>query len=122
VGGFSLRLDVEVRDEDEAIEAIADCADIVMLDNIEGNELGSVARRLPELWAGEGKKFLLETSGGITESNLRERAIAGKWTPRTRVAVARIDMRVEIDILSTSAVHQSVPHIAFSLKIQKPPT
>jgi nicotinate-nucleotide pyrophosphorylase (carboxylating) len=125
VGGFSLRLDVEVRNEDEANEAIAAGADIVMLDNIEGSELGSVARRLRERWSGEGKKFLLETSGGITEGNLRERAIAGKCTPHTRAAVARIDdhfVRVEIDVLSTSAVHQSVPHIDFSLKIQKPPT
>jgi nicotinate-nucleotide pyrophosphorylase (carboxylating) len=63
VGGFSLRLDVEGRDEDEANKAIAAGADIVMLNNIEGSELGSVARRLPELRAGEGKKFLLETSG-----------------------------------------------------------
>jgi nicotinate-nucleotide pyrophosphorylase (carboxylating) len=116
VGGFSLRLDVEARDEDEANEAIADGADIVVLDNIEGSELRSVARRLRERWAGEGKRFLLETSRGITESNLRERAIAGKCTPRTRAAVARIDdhfTRIEIDILSTSAVHQSVPHIDF---------
>jgi nicotinate-nucleotide pyrophosphorylase (carboxylating) len=30
-------------------------------------------------------------------------------------------VRVEIDILSTSSVHQSVPHIDFSLKIQMPP-
>jgi len=74
-----------------------------MLDNIDGNELASVARHLRERWTGEGKKFLLETSGGITESNLRERAIT------------------EIDILSTSSVHQSVPHIDFSLKIQIPP-
>jgi nicotinate-nucleotide pyrophosphorylase (carboxylating) len=78
VGGFSLLLDVEVRDEDEANEAIAAGADVVMLDNIEGSGLASVARRLRERWAGEGKKFLLETSGGITESNLRERAIAGE--------------------------------------------
>jgi len=76
---------------------------VIMLDNIEGNELVSVARRLRERWEGEGKKFMLETSGGITEVNLRERAIA------------------EIDILSTSSVHQSVPHIDFSLKIQLPP-
>ncbi|KAI0273945.1 Quinolinate phosphoribosyl transferase [Russula aff. rugulosa BPL654] len=95
VGGFSLLLDVEVRDEDEANEAIAAGAD--------GNELVSVAQRLRERWKGEGKKFMLETSGGITEVNLRERAIA------------------EIDILSTSSVHQSVPHIDFSLKIQLPP-
>ncbi|KAF8263237.1 nicotinate-nucleotide diphosphorylase [Lactarius quietus] len=102
VGGFSLLLDVEVRDEEEANEAIEAGADVVMLDNIEGGELRSVARRLRERWAGGGKKFLLETSGGITESNLHERAIS------------------EIDILSTSAVHQNVKHVEFSLKIQVP--
>ncbi|KAH9028963.1 Quinolinate phosphoribosyl transferase [Lactarius pseudohatsudake] len=104
VGGFSLLLDVEVRDEEEANEAIAAGADVIMLDNIEGGELVSVARRLRERWEGKGKKFLLETSGGITEGNLRERAISG------------------IDILSTSSVHQSVQHIDFSLKIQVPPS
>ena len=78
MGGFSLLLDVEVRNEDEANEAIAAGADVIMLDNIEGNELASVAQRLRERWTSEGKKFLLETSGGITERNLRERAIAGK--------------------------------------------
>jgi nicotinate-nucleotide pyrophosphorylase len=81
VGGFTLLLDVEVRDEEEANEAIAAGADVVMLDNIEGSELASVARRLRERWTGEGKKFLLETSGGITENNLCERAIARKSNP-----------------------------------------
>jgi nicotinate-nucleotide pyrophosphorylase (carboxylating) len=114
-------LDVEVRDEDEANEAIAAGADVIMLDNIEGNELVSVARRLRERWKGEGKKFLLETSGGITETNLRERAIAGKCT-LLYVKIHGHIVRVEIDILSTSAVHQSVPHIDFSLKIQLCPS
>ncbi len=109
-----------MRDEDEANEAIAAGADVIMLDNIEGNELVSVARRLRERWKGDGKRFLLETSGGITEANLRERAIAGKWTPR-HVNIYCHFVRVEIDILSTSSVHQSVPHIDFSLKIQLPP-
>lgn len=113
-------MDVEVRDEEEANEAIAAGADVIMLDNIEGSELASVARRLHERWKGEGKKFMLETSGGITEDNLRERAIAGKWTPRY-LKMSRHYVRVEIDILSTSSVHQSVPHIDFSLKIQLPP-
>jgi nicotinate-nucleotide pyrophosphorylase (carboxylating) len=113
-------LDVEVRNEDEANEAIAAGADVIMLDNIEGHELISVARRLRERWEGKGKKFLLETSGGITEANLRERAIAGKWTIRY-VGMHCHSIRVEIDILSTSSVHQSVPHIDFSLKIQVPP-
>ena len=72
-----------MRDEAEANEAIAAGADVVMLDNIEGSELASVARRLRERWTGEGKKFLLETSGGITENNLRERAIAGKLNSDT---------------------------------------
>ncbi|TFK71809.1 nicotinate-nucleotide diphosphorylase [Pluteus cervinus] len=101
VGGFSLLLDVEVRTEEEADEAINAGADIVMLDNLEGQELVSVAQRLKYKWKGQ-RKFLFETSGNITEDNLRERAIN------------------DIDILSTSAVHQSVQHIDFSLKIQIP--
>ncbi|KAJ3518082.1 hypothetical protein NLJ89_g90 [Agrocybe chaxingu] len=101
VGGFSLLLDVEVRSEAEADEAIDAGADIIMLDNIEGDELVRVARTLKEKWKGQ-RKFLFETSGNITEANLQERAIN------------------EIDILSTSVVHQSVQHIDFSLKIQQP--
>jgi len=48
-----------------------------MLDNIEGTELVDVARRLKEKWTGK-RKFLFETSGNITESNLQERAISGE--------------------------------------------
>lgn len=77
VGGFSLLLDVEVQSEAEADEAIDAGADVVMLDNIEGNELLSVARGLKEKWSGK-RKFLFETSGNITEANLQERAINGK--------------------------------------------
>jgi len=77
VGGFTLLLDVEVRSEAEANEAIEAGADIVMLDNMEGEELVRVARRLKETWQGR-RKFLLETSGSITETNLRERAINGE--------------------------------------------
>jgi len=99
-GGFTLLLEVEVQSEAEADEAIDAGADIVMLDNIDGSELADVSKRLKEKWNGK-RKFLFESSGNITESNLRERAIDG------------------IDILSTSVVHQSVQHIDFSLKIQK---
>ncbi|KAJ7682596.1 Quinolinate phosphoribosyl transferase [Mycena polygramma] len=101
VGGFSLLLDVEVGSEAEADEAIDAGADVIMLDNIEGAELVSVAQSLRKKWQGQ-RKFLLETSGNITETNLQERAIN------------------DIDILSTSTVHQSVQHIDFSLKIQMP--
>ncbi|KAF8842718.1 nicotinate-nucleotide diphosphorylase [Paxillus ammoniavirescens] len=101
VGGFSLLLDVEVSSEAEADEAIDAGADIVMLDNMEGDQLVSVARKLKEKWA-DKRKFLFESSGNITEANLHQRVIN------------------DIDILSTSAVHQSVQHIDFSLKIQVP--
>jgi nicotinate-nucleotide pyrophosphorylase (carboxylating) len=47
-----------------------------MLDNIEGAELVSVAQSLRKKWQGK-RKFLLETSGNITETNLQERAING---------------------------------------------
>lgn len=76
-GGFSLLLDVEVRNEKEAEEAIEAGADVIMLDNMEGEELVSVARRLKEKWVGK-RKFLFESSGNITETNLRERAINGE--------------------------------------------
>ena len=82
VGGFTLLLDVEVGSEAEADEAIAAGADIVMLDNIPGNELPHVARRLKEKWKGQ-HKFLLETSGNITAANLKERVLTGERVPQS---------------------------------------
>ena len=112
-------LDVEVRSEAEADEAIEAGADIIMLDNIEGTELVRVAKTLRERWRGKGH-FLLETSGNITEINLQERAINGEYHLRSTITKSVEVLSAEIDILSTSAVHQSVQHIDFSLKIQKP--
>lgn len=70
-------LEVEVQSEAEADEAIDAGADIIMLDNIEGSELVGVASRLREKWTGK-RKFLFESSGNITETNLLERAINGE--------------------------------------------
>lgn len=70
---------MEVGSEADANEAIDAGADIVMLDNMEGDELVSVARKLKETWTGK-RKFLLESSGNITENNLKERAVNGTWT------------------------------------------
>lgn len=84
---------------------------------LSGDELYSVARSLRKKWEGK-RKFLIETSGGIDESNLKERAVNG--TPAEGSLFLRADhwRFADIDILSTSAVHQSVQHIDFSLKIQ----
>ncbi len=78
-------LEVEVGSEAEADEAIDAGADIVMLDNIEGSELVGVARRLKERWTGK-RKFRLESSGNITESNIHGRALNGEcWAGRLPV-------------------------------------
>lgn len=70
-------MEVEVQSEAEADEAINAGADIIMLDNIEGNELKEISTRLRKKWDGK-RKFLFESSGNITDSNLHERAINGE--------------------------------------------
>ncbi|KAI3623861.1 BNA6 [Malassezia furfur] len=98
--GFSLRIDVEVQSKAEAEEAIRAGADVVMLDNMTGDELVACARSLKgEL--GGAHRFLLESSGGITLANLEQGA----------------HLDDAIDIISTSAIHQSTQHVDFSLKI-----
>ncbi|EKC97715.1 nicotinate-nucleotide pyrophosphorylase [Trichosporon asahii var. asahii CBS 8904] len=99
VAGFSLLVNVECQDEAEADEAIAAGANIVMLDNLTGADLHGAAKSLKDKWRGK-KEFLIETSGGIVEGSLTSR------------------VGPDIDILSTSAVHQGTPHVDFSLKIQ----
>ena len=124
VGGFTLLLEVEVQSEAEADEAIDAGADIIMLDNMDGSQLADVSKRLKEKWGGR-RKFLFESSGNITESNLQDRAIDGN--AHSLIVICHILFsstsltcsHTGIDILSTSAVHQSVQHIDFSLKIQK---
>ncbi|WFD37815.1 nicotinate-nucleotide diphosphorylase (carboxylating) [Malassezia japonica] len=98
--GFSLRIDVEVQSFEEAEEAIRAGADVVMLDNMVGDVLVDCAKTLKEK-LGTEHRFLLESSGGITLSNLAEES--------------HIDNA--IDIISTSAIHQSTQHVDFSLKI-----
>ncbi|CAH1761544.1 2668_t:CDS:2 [Entrophospora sp. SA101] len=100
VGGFSLKIEVECRTEEEANEAIQVGADIIMLDNLKGDDLKSTAKSLKEKWT--GKSFLLESSGGITEHNITD-----YFCP-------------DIDVLSLGSLSQGVPHVDFSLKIKKP--
>ena len=98
-GGFSIKVEVECQSEEEANEAIGAGADVVMLDNFEPGEVRGTVRRLKEKWRGE-KKFLIEVSGGLTVANIR----SGYLTE-------------DVDIISTSSIHQGVGHVDFSLKI-----
>ncbi|KAL2436960.1 Nicotinate-nucleotide pyrophosphorylase [carboxylating] [Exophiala dermatitidis] len=98
VGGFALKIEVEVQSEKDADEAIEAGADVVMLDNFDGEGLKVAARSLKDRWGGK-RSVLLESSGGLTEENVTQY------------------INNDIDIISTSAVHQGVPHVDFSLKI-----
>jgi nicotinate-nucleotide pyrophosphorylase (carboxylating) len=101
-GGFAIKVEVECQSFDEADEAIAAGADIVMLDNFEPDGVKVAAAQLKEKW-GQGeadrKTFYVEVSGGLTEENVEAYVCP------------------DIDIVSTSSIHQGVKHVDFSLKI-----
>ncbi|GBB84222.1 hypothetical protein RclHR1_10850001 [Rhizophagus clarus] len=100
IGGFSLKIEVECLNEQEANEAIEAGADIIMLDNMKGDYLKQTAKTLKQKWVGQ-RTFLIESSGGISEENIIE-----YFSP-------------DIDILSMGSLSQGVPHVDFSLKIKK---
>jgi nicotinate-nucleotide pyrophosphorylase (carboxylating) len=82
VGGFALKIEVEVQTEAEADEAIEAGADVVMLDNFDGEGLKVAAKSLKERWREKGRAdVLLECSGGLTEDNVREYVNNGEQTP-----------------------------------------
>jgi nicotinate-nucleotide pyrophosphorylase len=118
-GGFSVKVEVEVQSEEEADEAIAAGADVVMLDNFTGDGVKVAARSLKEKWKGK-REFLLEVSGGLTEDNAERYICNGRfltsYTRRNGVGCP-LTLFPDVDILSTSSIHQGVRHIDFSLKI-----
>ena len=97
-GGFAIKVEVECQSETEANEAVAAGADVVMLDNFTGEGVKVAARSLKERWKGR-RDFLLEVSGGLTEANVADFVCN------------------DVDVISTSSIHQGVPHVDFSLKI-----
>ncbi|KAG0050245.1 hypothetical protein BGZ83_004987 [Gryganskiella cystojenkinii] len=101
VAGFALKIEVECRSEDEADEAIAAGADIVMLDNFHGEALKIVAASIKQRWAARGRQILIECSGGITEDNIDSFFCDS------------------IDIISLGSLTQGVSFVDFSLKVKK---
>jgi nicotinate-nucleotide pyrophosphorylase (carboxylating) len=96
-GGFSVNIEVECQSFEEADEAASAGANIVMLDNFTGLGVQECARKLKEKWGTSG--LLVEVSGGLTEDNIKEYVCA------------------DVDIISTSSIHQGVRHVDFSLKV-----
>lgn len=117
VGGFALKIEVECQSEAEANEAIEAGADIVMLDNFDGAGLKVAAASLKKRWQGK-REILLECSGGLTIDNVAEYINNGIHGHSERIQTTVADRRTDIDIISTSSVHQGVPHIDFSLKVE----
>ncbi|KAF2679093.1 nicotinate-nucleotide diphosphorylase [Lentithecium fluviatile CBS 122367] len=72
-GGFAIKVEVECQSFEEADEAIAAGADIVMLDNFTSDGVKAAAAQLKDKWGrgtGDRKQFLVEVSGGLTEENV----------------------------------------------------
>jgi nicotinate-nucleotide pyrophosphorylase (carboxylating) len=96
-GGFAVKVEVECLTEEEADTAIKAGADVVMLDNFTPEGVRIASKNLKERW-GRGK-YLIEVSGGLTEDN---------------VAAFVCD---DIDVISSSSIHQGTKHVDFSLKV-----
>ncbi len=125
-GGFSVKVEVEVQSEAEADEAIEAGAHVVMLDNFTADGVKVAAKSLKEKWAGK-REFLLEVSGGLRPSNAESYVCQGTYwrTKVFQIHGSNLDSRFriadrlfsDVDILSTSSIHQGVPTVDFSLKI-----
>lgn len=104
VGGFATKVEVECRSIEEADAAIEAGADIIMLDNFTAEGVRAAARELKQKWAEradstKARSFLIEVSGGLNESN------------------AAAYVCDDVDILSTSSIHQGTGIVDFSLKV-----
>ncbi|MGN0692524.1 MAG: carboxylating nicotinate-nucleotide diphosphorylase [Oscillospiraceae bacterium] len=92
--GHMNKIEVEVRNNDELLEALAVQADVIMLDNMSPAEMAECVK----LTDGRAK---LEASGGVTLDSVREIALTG------------------VDIISVGAITHSVKAFDISLKIKK---
>ena len=95
-GGFTVKVEVECVSVAEAHAAAEAGADVVMLDNFSPEGVRVAARELKERW---GRRVLVEVSGGLTEDNVEGFVSA------------------DVDIVSSSSIHQGVKHVDFSLKV-----
>ncbi|KAF7590785.1 hypothetical protein BBP40_002353 [Aspergillus hancockii] len=98
-GGFTTKVEVECRSIEEANAAIQAGADVVMLDNFTPDGVREAAKKLKQDWAGKMQSFLIEVSGGLNETNAASYACP------------------DVDVLSTSSIHQGTSILDFSLKV-----
>ena len=98
-GGFAIKVEVECQTRDDADRALRAGADVVMLDNFEPEDLKRAAKEIKDTHGRGIRAPLVEVSGGLTAEN-----VSGYVCD-------------DIDIISTSSIHQGVKHVDFSLKV-----
>jgi len=94
---FTKKVEIEVENSSDALEAAASGADIVMLDNMSTDEVQKVLEDLEN--AGLRKKVLIEVSGGINPGNIMEYAEKG------------------VDVISTGYITHSARALDLSLEV-----
>lgn len=95
---FSKKIEIEVETLNDAIECVKNKADIVMLDNMSGEEVKDVIDELESI--GIRQNSLIEVSGGITEENILDYVEYG------------------VDIISIGALTHSSRSLNFSLRME----
>jgi nicotinate-nucleotide pyrophosphorylase (carboxylating) len=95
---FTKKIEVEVRNLEEAVEASDAGADIVMFDNMPPEEISGCLKALEEKGLRDGRLF--EASGGITMDNLAEYASSG------------------VDVISMGSLTHSVRSLDVKLEIE----
>lgn len=93
--GHMVKIEVEVRNEDELREALACKADVIMLDNMTTEQMKKCVA------IADGTDAVLEASGNVTLANMAEVAATG------------------VDIVSVGALTHSVKAFDISLRIAK---
>jgi nicotinate-nucleotide pyrophosphorylase (carboxylating) len=95
-----------------------------MLDNLSPSELARTAAALKK----NASHVLVEASGGITAETVQDYMSPGGTWP-VRLCNCKCDTNAsqplplpaphsDVDVISTSWIHQGAPHVDFSLKIQ----
>jgi nicotinate-nucleotide pyrophosphorylase (carboxylating) len=95
-----VKVEVECQSEEEANTAIEAGADVVMLDNFTGDGVKVASKNLKDKWGrGNQARALIEVSGGLTAENVQDYVCD------------------DIDVISSSSIHQGTKHVDFSLKV-----
>ena len=93
----TMKIEVEVRNEEEALEAAKNGVDIIMLDNFHPSNLKSTAFNIKSKYP----NVTVEASGGITKDNIQLYALEN------------------VDVISQGSLTYNYDIVDFSLKIKK---